>query len=407
MKELDLKEIRNRIDKIDKKMVELIEERLHIVKEVALYKKQNNMKIFDGEREKEVIKKNLENVKDKELGKYIEIILRDIMDSSKEYQKFKIGREEKYVNNLNFYEKRIGYTGVPGSYAYEVLSNLLKNNVRNEKNLNADKILGESISVDSIVEKSGIGAKILNFNSHKELVEAVHKGKVDMAILPIENSIVGEVRDSIDLINKKNIYIIGEVRHKIEHNLLGIKGSSIGKVETVYSHEQALIQCSEFLNSHPQWKREKMGNTALSGKYIFDMKDKKKACIANMKTKEMYNLEVLAENINNEKENYTRFFVISNEEMVVSGSEKVSIITSTKNEAGALTELLKILSKYGLNMVNLKSRPRVNKPWEYYFYIDFEGNMKEEGVRKALEEIREESTYLQILGNYRIYNLEI
>ncbi len=390
MKELDLKEIRGRIDEIDKKIVMLMEERLHIVEEVALYKKQNNMKIFDEKREQEVIERNLKNVRDNGLKRYIEIILKDIMDSSKEYQKFKIGIPRKYINDLDFYGKKIGYTGVPGSYAYEVLINLLKNNMKSE-----------------YLEDEDNKRNIVNFNSHSDLVEAVHRGEIDMAILPIENSIVGEVRDSIDLINKKNIYIIGEVQHKIEHNLLGIKGSSLENIEKVYSHEQAIIQCSEFLRSHPDWKTEKMGNTALSGKYISDMGDSRNACIANMRTKEMYNLEVLKENINNEKENYTRFFVISNEEISVSESEKISIVTSTKNESGALTELLKILSKYGLNMVNLKSRPRIKKPWEYYFYIDFEGNMKHEKVSKALEEIRIKSTYLRILGNYKIYNLKI
>ena len=105
--------------------------------------------------------------------------------------------------------------------------------------------------------------------------------------------------------------------------------------------------------------------------------------------------------------NYTRFFIISNEDIVIDGSDKISIITSANNESGALIELLQIFYEHGLNMVNLKSRPRVNKPWEYYFYIDFEGNMADENVKIALEKIREKSNYLQILGNYKLYNLKI
>lgn len=384
MKELNLTEIRDRIDKIDSQLVELIEERLHIVQEVAMFKKQTGKKIFDEVREKEVIRKNLEKVKNKELSHYIEIIFKDIMDSSKEYQKFKIGIFKKYVNNLDFLNKKIGYTGVAGSYAHEVLMNLIKNNTQN----------------DNVYEEN-----IINFGSHQELVEAVSNGNINIAILPIENSIVGEVRDSIDLINKRNIHIIGEVQHKIEHNLLGVKGSKIEDIKNIYSHEQALMQCSEFLSNFPNWNKEKMNNTAISAKYIAEKDNKENACIANMKTKEMYNLELLKENVNNLKENYTRFFVICSEEIVIDGSDKVSIITSTDNKAGALMEILKVLSKYNLNMVNLKSRPRVSKPWEYYFYIDFEGSMKDEKVLMALEEIREKSNYLQILGNYKIYNL--
>ena len=127
-KNLDLGEIRERIDKLDRQLVELLEERLYIVQEVAQFKKNTGKKIFDEEREKEVVKKNLERVKNKELNHYIELILKDIMNSSKEYQKFKIGISTKYVNDLELENKKLGYTGVPGSYAYEVLMNLLKNN---------------------------------------------------------------------------------------------------------------------------------------------------------------------------------------------------------------------------------------------------------------------------------------
>ena len=380
-KNLDLGKIREKIDKLDSQLVELLEERLEIVQEVAQFKKQTGKRIFDEEREKEVVQKNLKRVKNKELNHYIELILKDIMDSSKEYQKFKIGISTKYVNDLDLKDKKLGYTGVPGSYAYEVLMNILKNN--------------KNLDVDSIEENKNI----FYFNSHKELVEAV-------GILPIENSIVGEVRDSIDLINTKNIHIIGEVRHKISHNLLGVKGSRIEDIRNIYSHDQAFMQCSQFLSKH-EWHLNRMTNTAISGKYIAAEGKKENACIANMKTKEVYGLELLKKNINNEEENYTRFFIISNEEAVIDGSDKISIVTSANNESGALIGLLQIFYKYGLNMVNLKSRPRANKPWEYYFYIDFEGNMSSEKVRMALEEMREKSNYLQILGNYKLYNLEI
>ena len=387
-KNLDLGKIREKIDKLDSQLVELLEERLEIVQEVAQFKKQTGKRIFDEEREKEVVQKNLKRVKNKELNHYIELILKDIMDSSKEYQKFKIGISTKYVNDLDLKDKKLGYTGVPGSYAYEVLMNILKNN--------------KNLDVDSIEENKNI----FHFNSHKELVEAVHTKKIDIGILPIENSIVGEVRDSIDLINTKNIHIIGEVRHKISHNLLGVKGSRIEDIRNIYSHDQAFMQCSQFLSKH-EWHLNHMTNTAISGKYIAAEGKKENACIANMKTKEVYGLELLKKNINNEEENYTRFFIISNEEAVIDGSDKISIVTSANNESGALIGLLQIFYKYGLNMVNLKSRPRANKPWEYYFYIDFEGNMSSEKVRMALEEMREKSNYLQILGNYKLYNLEI
>ena len=133
-KDLDLGKIREKIDKLDSQLVELLEKRLEIVQEVAQFKKQTGKRIFDEEREKEVVQKNLKRVKNKELDHYIELILKDIMDSSKKYQKFKIGISTKYVNDLNLQNKKLGYTGVPGSYAYEVLMNILKNN----KNLDTE-----------------------------------------------------------------------------------------------------------------------------------------------------------------------------------------------------------------------------------------------------------------------------
>ena len=151
-KNLDLGKIREKIDKLDSQLVELLEERLEIVQQVAQFKKQTGKKIFDEEREKEVVKKNLKRVKNKELNHYIELILKDIMDSSKEYQKFKIGISTKYVNDLNLENKKLGYTGVPGSYAYEVLMNILKNN--------------KNLDIDSIEENENI----FQFNSHRDLV---------------------------------------------------------------------------------------------------------------------------------------------------------------------------------------------------------------------------------------------
>ena len=121
----------------------------------------------------------------------------------------------------------------------------------------------------------------------------------------------------------------------------------------------------------------------------------------------MYDLELLAPNINNTQENYTRFFVISNKNVVIDGSDKISLVTSWLLGGGGGVLGVQIFYEYGLNMVNLKSRPRVTKPWEYYFYIDFEGNIKDVKVQEALEKMREKSTYLQILGNYKVYNLNL
>ena len=380
---LDLLEIRQRIDNIDDKLVKLLEERLEIVSDVAKYKKSNNKKIFDPKRENEVIKKNIDKVKISDHTHYIEKILVDLMNVSKEYQKYKIGEKFEYIGSFDFTNSKMGYTGVPGSYAHEVLTNVLYN---------------KRVSDNHANELTKF--EIYNFKSHEDLVEAVSNYEIDFAVIPIENTLTGEVRDTVDLINEKDVYIVGEIKHKIEHRLLGIKKVDLEQLTKVFSHEQALMQCSKFLNNLNNIEQISMSNTAISAEFVSKEKNPHYSCIASKYAQEMYNLELLKEDISNIRDNYTRFIIISNKMLITNNAKKISIITSTTNEAGALFKLLEEFSKNNLSMMSIKSRPIINKPWEYYFYIDFEGNLKDEPVKRALEVIREKSNYLKILGNY-------
>ena len=373
MPELDLGEIRTRIDNIDKELVRLLEERMVIVEDVIEYKAANNMKIFDAKREEEVIKKNTDRVKEKKFEKYIEKMLNDIMSVSKEYQESKIFKVKENDFSGDFTGKIMGYTGVPGSFGHEVLLNLV-----GEKH-----------------------PEIKNYNTHEEVAEAVANGEIDYGVIPIENSSTGEVRDSIDLIKEKDIYIVGEISHKIKQNLLGVKGSKIEDIKNVYSHEQALMQCSKFLKEHPGWNAIACSNTAIAAEFIKNKNNNENACIANIKTKNIYDLELLAEGINNNQENYTRFVVISKNMKISEKSNKISIVTAIEHKAGSLFKLIEIFSKENLNMVSIKSRPIPYKTWEYYFYIDFEGNLNDENVVRAFENIKAQMSYMKILGNYR------
>ncbi len=373
MPELDLGEIRTRIDNIDKELVRLLEERMIIVEDVIEYKAANNMKIFDAKREEEVIKKNTDRVKEKKLKKYIEKMLNNIMSVSKEYQESKIFEVKDNDFDADFTGKKMGYTGVPGSFGHEVLLSLV-----DEKH-----------------------SEIKKYNTHEEVAEAVASGEIDYGVIPIENSSTGEVRDSIDLIKEKDIYIVGEISHKIKQNLLGVKGSSIENIKNVYSHEQALMQCSKFLKEHSDWNAVACSNTAIAAEFIKKENNNENACIANIKTKNIYDLELLAEGINNNKENYTRFIIISKNMKISKKSNKISIVTTIEHKAGTLFKLIEIFSKESLNMVSIKSRPIPDKTWEYYFYIDFEGNLNDENVIRAFENIKARMSYMKILGNYR------
>ena len=213
------------------------------------------------------------------------------------------------------------------------------------------------------------------------------------------------MRDSTDLIKDKNIHIVGEVRHRISHSLLGIPGASLDTIQEVYSHEQALMQCSQFLATHSSWQLAPMNNTAMSAKYVNETQDITKACIANASAKELYGLTLLASDIANFKENFTRFFIITHKDVVIHDAHKLSIIVQTSNTPGALVKVLRVFENHQLNMVNIKSRPCMHTPWEYFFYIDIEGEGREAEVQQALTEVRELSNYLQVLGHYKIYDV--
>ena len=373
MPELDLGEIRTRIDNIDKELVKLLEERMAIVEDVIKYKIANNMKIFDAKREEEVIKKNTDRVKNQELKKYIEKMFNDIMSVSKEYQESKVFKVKDNEFNADFTGKTMGYTGVPGSFGHEVLLNLVGEN----------------------------HPEIKKYNTHEEVAEAAASGEIDYGIIPIENSSTGEVRDSIDLIKEKDIYIVGEISHKIKQNLLGVKGSRIEDIKNVYSHEQAIMQCSKFLKEHSEWNAISCSNTAIAAEFIKKENNNENACIANIKTRNIYDLELLAEGINDNQENYTRFVIISKNLQISEKSNKISIVTATEHKAGSLFKLIEIFAKENLNLVSIKSRPIPYKAWEYYFYIDLEGNLNDENVIRAFENIKAQMSYMKILGNYR------
>lgn len=224
---------------------------------------------------------------------------------------------------------------------------------------------------------------------------------VNYGILPIENSSTGAVSEIYDLLNQYNYYIVGEVFVKVEHHLLGTKDSSLKTIEEVYSHPQPFVQSKLFLDQYKHWKLVPFYSTAKSAAHVKSLNNPKIAAIGSKKSAELYKLKILASHINSSHVNTTRFIILSKNQKVNDSCNKVSIVLSTKHKAGALYSALQYFAKANINLLKIESRPVVHTPWEYYFYIDFEGNLNKSNIKLTLENIKKECVYFKLLGNYK------
>lgn len=385
----DLGELREEIDAIDKQMVNLFEKRLEAVLQVAEYKSKNSIPILNAEREKQVIEKNIANLRNKEFSNATKDFFKSIMSISRSLEaedmfqdnnvknkssvkKLHYEVKENIRNKAKNSEIKIGFQGVSGSFSEEALNNYF----------------GEEIHTH-------------NFNHFEEVFKALKEGKIRYGILPVENSSTGSISEVYDLLRKYGLYIAAEKCIKISQHLVGVKGAKLEDIEEVYSHPQAFEQSSVFFKDYPKWKLIPYYNTAISAKMVSDRKSKNIAAVASERAAQLYNLNIIKKNINYNNNNYTRFIIVSKELEIEKDSDKISIVISMPHKSGSLYNILRNFSESNLNMLMIQSRPIEGKPWDYFFYIDFEGNITEKRIMDAVEGIEEKSTYFKLLGNYK------
>lgn len=229
---------------------------------------------------------------------------------------------------------------------------------------------------------------------------SLEQDKVSYGIVPIENSSTGPVAEIYDLLNRSDYYIVGEVFVKVEHHLLGIESASLESIEKVYSHPQAIRQSKLFLDEH-HLEAYPYYSTAQSAAYVCELNSPHVASISSQKAAELYGLKILAPHINYNHTNTTRFVVLGKTMKVNSSCNKISVVLSTEHKAGALFKALKYFADSNINLLKIESRPVVHTPWEYYFYIDFEGNLENEVIKKAMDEMKKNCAYFKLLGNYK------
>ncbi len=271
---------------------------------------------------------------------------------------------------MNLNNQRIAFQGELGAYSEEA----------------AFKYFGNLIQT--------IGCKTLS-----DVFQILEENKVDFVIIPVENSLEGSIGQSYDLLLEYNLKAYGEIFHRIKHCLISFSNNDLKSIKTVYSHPQALGQCRKFLE---ELKCEIMPfyDTAGSVKMIKEKNLRNAAGIASERTAKIYGMKVIVEGIETNRNNYTRFLILSKKGSAPTGNDKTSIIFTTRHVPGALHNALRIFSDNDINLTKIESRPIVGRPWEYNFYLDFEGHYTDKIVSKALQILKRNSLFVKIIGSY-------
>ena len=374
----DLKELRDQIDVIDRQIVDLYQERMEIAAGVAEYKINTGKKVFDKEREDSKLA-TLTALGKTDFNKHgIRELFEQIMSMSRKRQYQLLTAHGMYekpdfteVESLDYHNARIVFQGTEGAYSQLALR----------------EYFGEQ--TDSY-----------HVETWRDAMEAIKNGEADYAVLPIENSSAGIVSENYDLMVEYDNCIVGEQIIQINHALLGLPDAELSDITDVYSHPQALMQCSVYLDKHSDWQRISLSNTAMAAKKVAEDKDRSQVAIGSPAAAGYHGLEVLEMPINHNRFNSTRFIIVTNRKMYEADAKKVSICFELPHKSGSLYNILSHMIYNDLNMCKIESRPIPERNWEYHFFVDFEGNLDDSAVKNAIRGIMEEAVNFKILGNY-------
>ena len=258
-----------------------------------------------------------------------------------------------------------------------------------------------AFSEEAAIELLGGGIELVPRPTFERLFEAIDQGAADYILAPIENSLAGSVHRSYDLlVESRDLHIIGEVIIPIVHNLIGAKGATFEDLTVVESHPVALAQCELFFGAHPQLKRIATQDTAGSVRDVTAAGDKSRAAIASRRAAQTYGGVILREHLEDNRENYTRFLLLSNNGAALGAANKLSLVFELDHRPGALLRALEPFARRGINLMKIESRPVHGKPWQYRFYLDLQAAREQPDATAALEELQSEVVGLRILGSY-------
>jgi chorismate mutase/prephenate dehydratase len=349
----DLKKLRDQIDAIDDQVLRLVSERARLAHTIGQVK--NGGPIYRPEREAQVLRRLQEQNEGPLSSESVSAIFRTVMSHCRALEK----------------ELSVAFLGPLGTFSEEA----------------ANKQFG------------GL-SKPVQCASIDEVFQTVESGAVDYGVVPVENSTEGGIGRTLDLLLQTSLNICGEVELPVHHNLL-CKTEDKGTIKKLYSHAQSLAQCHEWLNRNlPGVERQAVASNSEAAR-LASLEDSS-AAIASRRAGELFGLNLLAENIEDDPRNTTRFLVLSSHDVAPSGKDKTSLAMAARNVPGAVVSLLEPLARHGVSMTKFESRPAHTGLWEYVFFVDIEGHRKDERVAKALEEVAERAAFLKVLGSYPV-----
>lgn len=378
----DLQHLRAQIDSIDRQLVELFCQRMDITRRVGLYKQAHHLPVLDQERERQVLR-NKGELAGPELRPAVTTLFQTIMALSRRQQRDMLGERADNPGLRRYLAARAGvrppverprvvYQGVPGAYSEQACLNFFGPQVETE-----------------------------GLEQFEDAFLALKEGRADYAVLPIENSSTGAIRQIYDLLSQYEYFIVGETAVRVEHCLMALPGATLDTITHVYSHEQGLFQCEQYLAGHPGWHTVPQADTAGSARMVAASGDPTKAAICSARAAQLYGLNILARGINHNSHNTTRFVVVSPRLELREGADKISTLFMLPHESGTLHEILTIFAIRGLNLVKLESRPVPEHSWEYLFFLEFNGHLDQQVTADVLHELAQTTGDFRVLGNFR------
>lgn len=376
---MELKELRDRIDTIDDELVSLFTKRMELSAQIADYKKANRMPIHVPSREREILQEVAAKA-GPEMSNYARVLYSMIFELSRSYQ----SKRNTTVTQL-----------------YKTITKSIENTPKLFPRAPMVACQGVEGAYSQIAcEKIFQSPFIMYFKNFEGVFQAIDKGLCQYGILPIENSTAGSVKKVYDLMIHHNFSIVRTFRMKVDHNLIANRGATLASIKEIYSHEQAISQCSEFLQSMPGVQIIPVENTAVAAKKVAESGRTDVAAISSQICEELYGLKSLADGIQDKGNNRTRFICISKNLEIYPGSDKTSIMMVLSHKPGALYKVLARMYVLGINVIKLESRPIPDKDFEFMFYFDLETSIYSEEFVQLMCELDDLCEEFKYLGSY-------
>ncbi|MBE6911304.1 MAG: bifunctional chorismate mutase/prephenate dehydratase [Ruminococcaceae bacterium] len=376
---MDINELRKDIDRIDEELVSLIRERMETAAKIGEYKRENNLPVYDPARERELFAR-VGELAGEDFASYTKVLYSTMTDVSRSYQRKLMGRKsglsERMQKAIDGTDKLfpqggvVACQGVEGAYSQLACEKLFKN------------------------------PSIMYFGGFEDVFRAVDKKLCRYGVLPIENSTAGSVNKIYDLMSKFKFHIVRSVRIQVGHALLAKRGASLSDIKEIYSHEQAINQCSEFLAAHKDIKINICENTAVAARLVSESGRNDIAALSSPGCAELYDLSTLVDNVCDHIGNYTRFICISRDLEIYPGSDKTSIMMKIPHKPGSLYRIMARFNALGLNLEKLESRPKPGSDFEFMFYFDIGASIYSPELFELICELEDDLDGFKYLGSY-------